>query len=92
MLLDLVYPRVVWQLHIAVQGGVLDHMFTLTHIDPDPNRGLHGRSVHLEDVSFVHQPNEAMKTGRNLDQLGLLPALFLYESGQSRVRWIEVVG
>jgi len=90
--LDLVDPRVVWQLHIAVQEGVPDHLFTLTHINPGPNRGLHGRFVRLEDVTFVRQPNEAMRTGCNLDQLGQLPALFLCESGQIRVRWIKVVG
>ena len=29
-------------------------------MNPDPNMGFHGRSVRLEDVTFVHQPNEAM--------------------------------
>ena len=89
---DLVYLKVVWQLHIVVQEGVPGHPFNLTHIDPDPNRDLHGRSVHLEDVTFVRQPNGAMRTGRDLDQLDLLRALFLCKSGRGCVRWIKVVG
>jgi len=43
-------------------------------------------------MTFVRQPNGAVKISRDLDQLGLLPALFLCEPGQSRVRWIKVVG
>ena len=31
----LAYLRVVWQLYIIVQEGVLDHLCTLTHIIPD---------------------------------------------------------
>ena len=92
VLLDLVYLRVFRQLHIAVQEGVSDHPSTLTHISLDLNRGLHRRFFRLEDMAFVHEPNEAMKTGRNLDQLGLVPALFLCKSGQNRVRWFKVVG
>ena len=61
-------------------------------MNPDPNRGFHGRSVHLEDATFVRQPNEAMRTGHDLDKLGFLPALSLCESGQSCVRWIKVAG
>ena len=55
---------------------------------PSNNCILVSQSSYLKDMTFVRQPDEAIVKACYLDQLGLLPALFLRKSGRRQVRQI----
>jgi len=89
---DFDYLRVVRQLCITIQEGVKHRPRTLTHIIPDLSRIFVGQSIHLQDMTFVCQSDEAITKRCYLDQLGLFPPLFLWQSGRRQVREIREDG